>query len=216
MTVAMKNSLSPRVSPNPRSECTRISEICAVTSVAIDRRIRALRIDHAPARGARRSCSRWMRRLRLVITRYAVRRTIATGIVSRYSEWWSSEWCQAGTDGINSRATAPRTVTSWSRSERVSTSPSPPAIIAAPSTSRMFETTEPVSVPRTTSGRPSATANRAMISSGALPKLALRNPPTPAPVCSAAWSVASPINHASGISAIAERRNSVVASACNT
>ncbi len=63
----------------------------------------------------------------------------------------------------------------------------------------MFETTEPVSEPRTTFGRLSATASRAMISSGALPKLAFRNPPTPGPVCSAACSVASPISQASGI-----------------
>ena len=68
----------------------------------------------------------------------------------------------------------------------------------------MFETTEPVSEPRTTSGSPSATAKSAMISSGALPKLAFRNPPTPGPVCSAACSVASPISQASGISAIAD------------
>ena len=40
-----------------------------------------------------------------------------------------------------------------------------------------------------------------MISSGALPKLAFRKPPMPGPVCSAACSVASPISHASGISA---------------
>ena len=43
----------------------------------------------------------------------------------------------------------------------------------------------------------------AMISSGAFPNVALRNPPIPGPVCSAACSVASPISHASGISAIA-------------
>ena len=39
----------------------------------------------------------------------------------------------------------------------------------------------------------------AMISSGAFPKVALRKPPIPGPVCSAACSVASPISHASGI-----------------
>jgi hypothetical protein len=42
-----------------------------------------------------------------------------------------------------------------------------------------------------------------MISSGALPKLALRKPPIPGPVCSATCSVASPISHARGISAAA-------------
>ena len=71
----------------------------------------------------------------------------------------------------------------------------------------MFETTEPVIVPRTTPGRPSAIANSAMISSGALPKLALRKPPIPGPVCSAAFSVASPISQASGMSATAASTN---------
>ena len=66
----------------------------------------------------------------------------------------------------------------------------------------------PVSDPRTTSGSPSATANRAMISSGALPKLAFRKPPMPGPVCSPACSVASPISHASGTSDAAAKTNS--------
>ena len=74
----------------------------------------------------------------------------------------------------------------------------------------MFETTEPVSEPRTTPGNASAMANSAMISSGALPKLAFRKPPTPGPVCSAACSVASPISHASGISAAAASTNNIV------
>ena len=68
----------------------------------------------------------------------------------------------------------------------------------------------PVSDPRTTSGRPSATANSAMISSGALPKLAFRKPPIPGPVCSPACSVDSPISHASGTSASAESTKSGV------
>ena len=62
-------------------------------------------------------------------------------------------------------------------------------------------TTDPVSEPRTTSVSPSWTAISAMISSGALPNVALRKPPIPGPVCSAACSVASPISHASGIKA---------------
>ena len=68
--------------------------------------------------------------------------------------------------------------------------------------------TLPASEPRTTFGRPLPTANNAMINSGALPKLALRKPPIPGPVCSAACSVASPISHASGISAAADRMKS--------
>src|SRR5215216_1431351 len=110
---------------------------------------------------------------------------------------------QPAIDGTSITATANATIPSCRISERRSSSPRPPTIIAKPSTSRMFETTEPVIDPRTTSGSPSRTASRAMISSGALPKLAFRNPPTPAPVCSAACSVDSPISHASGTRAAA-------------
>ena len=80
----------------------------------------------------------------------------------------------------------------------------------------MFETTLPISEPRTTFGSPSLTANSAMINSGALPKLAFRNPPIPGPVCSPACSVASPISHASGMSEIAEKRNSTTSPASKT
>ncbi len=68
-------------------------------------------------------------------------------------------------------------------------------------------TTDPVIDPRTTFGSPLSTANRAMISSGAFPKLAFRKALTPGPVCSAICSVASPIRNASGASAIAESTN---------
>ena len=76
--------------------------------------------------------------------------------------------------------------------------------------------TEPASEPLTTSGRLSEIAKSAMISSGAFPKLALRNPPMPGPVCSAACSVASPISHASGMSAAQASTNSVTWSAWAT
>src|SRR5215218_8013979 len=120
---------------------------------------------------------------------------------------------QPAIDGMSITATASATIPSCRISERRSSSPRPPTIIAKPSTSRMFETTDPVIDPRTTSGSPSRTASRAMISSGALPKLAFRNPPTPAPVCSAACSVDSPISHASGMSAAAATTNSRTSSA---
>ena len=74
----------------------------------------------------------------------------------------------------------------------------------------MFETTLPASDARTTFGSASFTAISAMISSGALPKLALSSPPMRAPVCSAACSVDSPISHASGTSDTADSRNSGV------
>jgi hypothetical protein len=80
----------------------------------------------------------------------------------------------------------------------------------------MFETTLPASEPRTTSGSAALTAKRAMISSGALPKLAFRKPPIPGPVCSPAWSVASPINHASGTSAAAAATNRAVSPTSKT
>ena len=97
-----------------------------------------------------------------------------------------------------------------------SMSPRPPKSSEKPSTRRRLPITEPVSEPRTTSVRPWFTASSAMISSGALPKVALRKPPMPGPVCSAACSVASPISHASGMSASAERTNSTVSSRSST
>src|SRR3954454_8211573 len=112
-----------------------------------------------------------------------------------------------GIDGMSITATANATIPSCTSRERRSSSRRPPTIFAKPSTSRMFETTEPVIEPRTTSGSPSRTASSAMINSGALPTLAFRNPPTPAPVCSAACSVDSPISHASGTSAAAATTN---------
>ena len=86
--------------------------------------------------------------------------------------------------------------------------PVSPVAIATPSTSSRFEMTLPAREPRTTFGSPSATANVAMISSGALPKLAFRKPPIPGPVCSAACSVDSPISQASGTSEVAASTNS--------
>ena len=76
-------------------------------------------------------------------------------------------------------------------SERRSISfPSGPAICVTPNTSRRFEMTLPASEPRTTTGRFASIAKSATMSSGAFPKLALRKPPMPGPVCSAACSVA--------------------------
>ena len=86
--------------------------------------------------------------------------------------------------------------------------PPPPNTIAAPRTIRAVETTEPAIVPRTTFGRPSRIANTPISSSGAFPKLAFMNPPMPGPVCSARFSVPSPIKNASGVSAAAARTNS--------
>ena len=73
--------------------------------------------------------------------------------------------------------------------------------------------TLPASEPRTTTGRFASIAKSATISSGAFPKLALRKPPIPGPVCSAACSVASPISHASGMSEHAARMKRVTSPA---
>jgi hypothetical protein len=70
--------------------------------------------------------------------------------------------------------------------------------------------TLPESEPRTTSNFASATANSAMISSGAFPNVALRKPPIPGPVWRAACSVASPISQASGTSDAAASTKSAV------
>ena len=117
---------------------------------------------------------------------------------------------QLGIDGIRNRPIASPIIPKARKLDQRSISPRPPAKSENPSTSSRLPTTEPVSEPRTTSVSPSWTAIRAMISSGALPNVALRKPPIPGPVCSAACSVASPISHASGISAAAERTKSAV------
>ena len=76
---------------------------------------------------------------------------------------------------------------------------SPPTSIAAPSTSRMLPMIEPTIEALTTSWRPSLSAKKAMISSGALPNVTFRKPPMPGPVWAARCSVASPITAAVGI-----------------
>ena len=117
---------------------------------------------------------------------------------------------QLGIDGIRNRPIESPIIPKARKLDQRSISPRPPAKSENPSTSSRLPTTDPVSDPRTTSVRPSWIAISAMISSGALPKVALRKPPIPGPVCSAACSVASPISHASGISAAAERTKSAV------
>src|SRR5204863_1709719 len=111
-------------------------------------------------------------------------------------------------------AAAPHRPSCVSSERRSIRTPSGPTTCATPNTSRRFEITLPASDPLTTCGSALCTAKRAMISSGALPKLAFRKPPIPGPVCSAACSVASPISHASGMSAAHESRKSTTLSAC--
>ena len=90
----------------------------------------------------------------------------------------------------------------------------PPTSIAAPMTSRMLPRIEPTSEALTTSWRPSCSAKRAMMISGALPKVTLRKPPMPGPERIASCSVAWPIRAAVGITPAAEHAKITVASAC--
>ena len=82
----------------------------------------------------------------------------------------------------------------------------PPKNMAAPSTSSVFPRIEPISEALTTSCRPSPRANRAMISSGALPKVTLSRPPMPGPARSASSSVARPMSAAVGITPSADAK----------
>ena len=63
---------------------------------------------------------------------------------------------------------------------------------------------EPITEALTTSWSPAPSANRAMISSGALPKVTLSRPPIPGPERAASSSVARPISAAVGMIPSAE------------
>ena len=90
----------------------------------------------------------------------------------------------------------------------------PPTSIAAPMTSRMLPRIEPISDALTTSCRPSLSAKKAMISSGALPNVTFRKPPMPGPARCASSSVARPISAAVGITPAAAAEKISTASAC--
>ena len=66
---------------------------------------------------------------------------------------------------------------------------------------------EPAIEAFTTSWSPSSRAKKAMISSGALPKVTFSRPPMPGPVCAARCSVALPITAAVGITPSAAATN---------
>src|SRR5262245_18813051 len=87
---------------------------------------------------------------------------------------------------------------------------SPPARIDTPKTSSTLPMIEPVSDALTSGyiSGPRARAMSAMISSAALPKVALRRPPSAEPIVSARFSVARPMRPAKGITAMQETRNS--------
>ena len=84
----------------------------------------------------------------------------------------------------------------------------PPENIARPRTRSRLPMMEPVIEALTRSTSPARSARIPMMSSGALPKLALRRPPRTGLVLVARSSVDRPINLASGTMASAERKNS--------
>ena len=119
--------------------------------------------------------------------------------------------------GISSAAAASSSIEVWTlapvRLKVCFSRPRPPASIAAPSTSRMLPMIEPTIEALTTSCRPWPSAKRAMISSGALPKVTLSRPPMPGPDRAASSSVARPISAAVGTIPSAEVAKTRVAEA---
>jgi hypothetical protein len=93
---------------------------------------------------------------------------------------------------------------------------SPPTSIAAPMTSRMLPRIEPMIDAFTTSWRPAPSANRAMISSGALPNVTLSRPPMPGPERAASSSVPVPMSEAVGMTPSAEAAKTSTGSAWAT
>ena len=73
---------------------------------------------------------------------------------------------------------------------------------------------EPTIEALTTSCSPAPRAKRAMMSSGALPKVTLSRPPIPGPERTASSSVARPMSAAVGMTPSAEAKNVTTAPAC--
>src|SRR5947208_3001069 len=86
----------------------------------------------------------------------------------------------------------------------------PPHTIERPSTSSTLPMIDPVREAFTTFVKPLERAMPAMISSAALPKVALSNPPSPSPTRTASASVARPIQPATGTMPRAEQTKSAV------
>src|SRR5947208_2802887 len=112
--------------------------------------------------------------------------------------------------GMASATAASRSIPDWTvaavRSKRWRSKRIPPTNIAAPRTSRMLPRIDPISDALTTSWSPAPSANRAMISSGALPNVTLSRPPIPGPVRAASSSVARPMSAAVGMTPSAEAK----------
>src|SRR3954449_499615 len=100
------------------------------------------------------------------------------------------------------------------RSKYCRSRPIPPTNAAAPSTSSELPRIEPSSDALTTSCNPAPRANRAMISSGALPNVTLSRPPMPGPARAASSSVARPMRAAVGITPRVDVKNVGTAPTC--
>ena len=87
--------------------------------------------------------------------------------------------------------------------------------MANPSPSRALPMIEPVIWALTTSTCPRARTNSARISSGALPKDTLSNPPMACPACSPTASVAFRTRSARGMMPSSAVTNTHVGAACN-
>ena len=122
------------------------------------------------------------------------------------------------TAGITIAAAARKSIEDWTpaavRSKTCLRLPMPPTSIAAPSTSSTLPMIEPMIVAFTSSCRPALRANRAMISSGALPKVTFSKPPIPGPERAANSSVARPMSAAVGMIPSAAAKKITVAEAC--
>ncbi len=120
--------------------------------------------------------------------------------------------------GITSAATASISIVvcvdAAERSKCWRSRPRPPTNAAAPRTSSVLPRIEPSSDALTTSCRPAPSANRAMISSGALPNVTFSRPPMPGPARAASSSVALPISAAVGITPSVEVKNVGTAPTC--
>ena len=197
-----KNGDRPMSSDASVIEPTRISDITPTAMPAIASMITARRTlqGSGPSSSSSAPCglkrSAWVRSEKRRPTRYVNRSTTATAIdmVSRSLENCldssvgpgrpppSTSWNTAGsTSATTASSSMPAWVLAAVRSNVCVLYLSPPTSIAAPMTSRMLPRIEPISDALTTSCSPSWRAKKAMISSGALPNVTLRNPPMPGP-----------------------------------
>jgi len=111
---------------------------------------------------------------------------------------------------IKARTVMVASVSTWRRSNICLPFLRPPKSMANPKTSSKLPRMEPVREAKTSWICPARMAERVMISSAALPKVALRRPPMRGPVFSAKTSVASPSSLARGMMAKADAAKTMI------